>query len=198
MKKFKSILTICMALAMLLSCIPAVHAAEVPEATINMDANCSLTIWKYDWTNAVKDGVWNEDSFISTGWRESYVEDVLGDAVRDGDSNGSPDHSLGNGQTSNGYAIKGVGFTIALTAMAVIREVFGAASFAGTEIPALANYKIEFLTKAPGGLLVYGLLIALVCVITKGKAPLKKSFSCAGCPNASTCHTACTEKGDEQ
>ena len=53
MKKFKSILTICMALAMLLSCIPAVHAAEVPEATINMDANWSLTIWKYDWTNAV-------------------------------------------------------------------------------------------------------------------------------------------------
>ena len=35
MKKFKSILTLCMALAMLLSCIPAVHAAEVPEATIN-------------------------------------------------------------------------------------------------------------------------------------------------------------------
>ena len=113
MKKFKSILTLCMALAMLLSCIPAVHAAEVPEATINMDANCSLTIWKYDWTNAVKDGVWNEDSFISTGWRESYVEDVLGDAVRYGDSNNSPDHSLGNGQTSNGYAIKGVGFVIA-------------------------------------------------------------------------------------
>ncbi len=119
MKKFKSILTICMALAMLLSCIPAVYAAEVPEATINMDANCSLTIWKYDWTNAVKDGVWNEDSFISTGWRESYVEDVLGDGVRDGDSNGSPDHSLGNGQTSNGYAIKGVGFTIANVATPV-------------------------------------------------------------------------------
>ena len=92
----------------------------------------------------------------------------------------------------------GIGFTIALTAMAAIREVFGAASFAGTAIPALENYKIEFLTKAPGGLLVYGLLIALVYVITKGKAPLKKSFSCAGCPNAANCHTACTEKGDEQ
>ena len=113
MKKFKNILTLCMALAMLLSCIPAVHAAEVPDATINYDNSCSLTIWKYDWTNAVKDGVWNEDSFISTGWRESYVEDVLGDAVRYGDDNDSPDHSLGNGQTSNGYAIKGVGYVIA-------------------------------------------------------------------------------------
>ena len=91
----------------------------------------------------------------------------------------------------------GIGFTIALAAMATIREVFGAASFAGNAIPFLENYKIEFLTKAPGGLLVYGLLIALVVVITKGKAPLKKSFSCAGCPNAANCHTACTEKGAE-
>ena len=91
----------------------------------------------------------------------------------------------------------GIGFTIALAAMATVREVFGSASFAGIAIPFLQNYKIEFLTKAPGGLLVYGLLIALVYIITKGKAPLKKSFSCEGCPNASTCHTACTEKGEE-
>ena len=91
----------------------------------------------------------------------------------------------------------GVGFTIALTAMATVREVFGSASFAGNPIAFLEPYKISFLTKAPGGLLVYGLLIALVYVITKGKAPLKKSFSCAGCPNAANCHTACTEKGAE-
>ena len=91
----------------------------------------------------------------------------------------------------------GVGFTIALTAMATVREVFGSASFAGNPIAFLELYKISFLTKAPGGLLVYGLLIALVYVITKGKAPLKKSFSCAGCPNAANCHTACTEKGAE-
>ena len=91
----------------------------------------------------------------------------------------------------------GVGFTIALAAMATVREVFGSASFAGNPISFLEPYKISFLTNAPGGLLVYGLLIALVYVITKGKAPLKKSFSCAGCPNAANCHTACTEKGAE-
>ena len=113
MKKFKKILTLCLALMMVMTCVPAAFAAEVDDATINEEANCSLTIWKYDWTNAVKDGIWSEDSFVSTGWRESYVEDILGDGVRDGDSNGSPDHSLGNGQTSNGYAIKGVGFSIA-------------------------------------------------------------------------------------
>ncbi len=92
----------------------------------------------------------------------------------------------------------GIGFTLALIAMATIREVLGAASFAGIAIPFLQNYKIAFFANPPGALFVYGLLIALVYIITKGKAPLKKSFSCAGCPNASVCHTACTEKGDEQ
>ena len=87
----------------------------------------------------------------------------------------------------------GIGFTLALVAMAIIREVLGNASFAGIAIPALEPFKIAFLVKAPGGMLVYGCLIALVYVITSGKAPLKKSFSCAGCPNAGTCHTACTE-----
>ena len=92
----------------------------------------------------------------------------------------------------------GLGFTLALCAMAIVREVFGAASFAGIAIPFMENFKIEVLNKAPGGLLVYGLLIALVYTITKGKAPFKKSFSCDGCPNAGTCHTrACAEKGVE-
>jgi len=93
----------------------------------------------------------------------------------------------------------GIGFTIALCAMAFIREVFGNASFAGIAIPFLEPYKITFLVKAPGGMLVYGLLIALVYVITSGKAPLKTDFSCAGCPSAGNCHTgACMKKGEEQ
>ena len=92
----------------------------------------------------------------------------------------------------------GLGFTLALCAMATVREVFGAASFAGIPISFMDTYKIEFLTKAPGGLLVYGLLIALVYVITKGKAPTKKSFSCEGCPNAGLCgKETCAKKGAE-
>ena len=84
----------------------------------------------------------------------------------------------------------GLGFTLALVAMATIREVFGAASFAGIAIPFLEPYKIEVLVKAPGGMMVYGCLIALVYALTHGKAPVKKSFSCAGCPNAASCHAA--------
>lgn len=92
----------------------------------------------------------------------------------------------------------GLGFTLALTLMAIIREVFGAASFAGIAIPFMENYKIEFLTKAPGGLLVYGMLIALIFVVTKGKAPKKTSFSCEGCPNAGSCTIeTCSKKGAE-
>ena len=112
MKNLKKLLSICLALMMVLTCVPAAFAAEVDDCTIDEDAKASLTIWKFDWTNAYKDGVWDEESFISTGWRESYVEEVLGETVREGDANGNPDHPLGNGQNSNGYALKGVEFTI--------------------------------------------------------------------------------------
>lgn len=86
----------------------------------------------------------------------------------------------------------GIGFTIALLSMAVIREVFGAGTFAGVEIPFLIDYKIEVLGKAPGGFMVYGILIALVYKLTHGKAPKKKSFGCEGCPSAEVCNeSAC-------
>ena len=92
----------------------------------------------------------------------------------------------------------GLGFTLALVAMATVREVLGSASFAGIPLAFLEEYKIAFFNKAPGGLLVYGLLIALVYVITKGKAPSKKSFSCESCLNAQNCHTRiCEQKGAE-
>lgn len=92
----------------------------------------------------------------------------------------------------------GLGFTLSLTAMATIREVFGAGSFAGIPIAFMENYKIEFLTKAPGGLLVFGMLIALIYAVTHGKAPAKTTFSCSGCPHAATCgKDTCIEEGAE-
>ncbi len=92
----------------------------------------------------------------------------------------------------------GLGFIIALGAMATIREVFGAASFAEIAIPFMEDYKISFLAKAPGGLLVYGLLIALVYAVTKGKSPKKTSFGCDSCPNADSCRIeSCSKKEAE-
>jgi len=85
----------------------------------------------------------------------------------------------------------GIGFTLALFLMAVVREVIGAGTFAGIEIPFMIDHKIEFFVKAPGGLMVYGLLIAFVNVITKGKAIKKREFNCAGCPSAGVCNGGC-------
>ena len=84
----------------------------------------------------------------------------------------------------------GLGFTVALFMISTIREVFGAATFWGIAIPFLEPFKIPILVQAPGGMMVYGFMIALVFVITRGKGPKKKSFSCAGCPSASLCHKA--------
>ena len=82
----------------------------------------------------------------------------------------------------------GIGFLVALLAMAIIREVFGAGSFAGIEIPFLKDYTIPILTQAPGGFMVFGFLIAIVNVIGPKKgAEKRKNFSCAGCPSASVC-----------
>ncbi len=82
----------------------------------------------------------------------------------------------------------GLGFGVALIAMATIREILGSASFAGMTIPFLENYKIKFFIEAPGGFLVYGVLIAIVYKLTHGKAPYKKEFSCATCPSAAYCN----------
>ena len=85
----------------------------------------------------------------------------------------------------------GIGFTLALLCMSTVREVLGAGTFAGIEIPFMIDHKIEILVKAPGGLMVYGILIALVNIITKGKAIKKKEFNCAGCPSAGVCNGGC-------
>lgn len=91
----------------------------------------------------------------------------------------------------------GIGFTLALLSISIIREVLGAGAFAGVEIPFMADYKINFLVEAPGGFLVYGIMIALVYKLTHGKAPLKKEFSCENCPSAAFCNKAAQHAKEE-
>lgn len=88
----------------------------------------------------------------------------------------------------------GIGFLIALVLMATLREVFGNASFAGIEIPFLVDYKISLLTQAPGGFLVYGILIAIMNKLTEKKGGVKKkSFACEACPANGRCSkTSCS------
>lgn len=102
MKNLTKVLSLFLVLTMLL-CFPvAVSAAELEDATIDESRTGSLTIYKYDLTNAEKDGVW-DSSYVSTGvYDEAGVNNVLG---------GNASSTLGNGETGYGYAIKGVEFS---------------------------------------------------------------------------------------
>ena len=57
----------------------------------------------------------------------------------------------------------GLGFTVALTLMGVIREFFGSGSFFGIE---LFDFSIGFFASAPGAFFTYGICIALFLLIT--------------------------------
>ena len=87
----------------------------------------------------------------------------------------------------------GIGFLVALLIIATIREVLGAGSFAGIEIGFMQSVKIPVFAQAPGGFLVYGIVIAIVNKLTEKRGGVKrKSFSCEGCPTAHLCNkTSC-------
>lgn len=112
MKTMKKIFAMCLALMMIISCIPTVYAVDYPDgepvpvdpALIDESAVGSLTVYKYDITNAEKDGVW-DSSYVSTGVYDENVNKTLGEAVRAGDEDNKSD--LGNGGESYGYAIAG-------------------------------------------------------------------------------------------
>ena len=89
----------------------------------------------------------------------------------------------------------GLGFLLALLVMATIREVLGNGSFAGFTIPVLESFKIPVLQEAPGGFLVYGIVIAIMNKLTEKRGGVKrKDFSCEGCPSAHLCDkTSCSE-----
>ncbi len=90
----------------------------------------------------------------------------------------------------------GIGFTVALFAMATIREVFGSGTFAGIALPVIGDYAISILATPPGGFFVFGVLIALVNFIKKGKDQ-KMEFSCKGCPSQGFCHKGCLNEEKE-
>ena len=94
----------------------------------------------------------------------------------------------------------GLGFLLALFLMATIREVIGAGTFAGFAIPVMSELKIPILTQAPGGYLVFGILIAVMNKITAKRGGVKKkSFSCEGCPTAHLCNkSSCSEAKTEE
>ena len=113
MKNFKKAIALCLSLMLILSFPVSASAVEPNDPTENVlideDRTGSLTIYKYDITNAEKDGIW-DSSYVSTGrYDEAGVNNILGGANRAGDNDNQSD--LGNGEVSYGYAIKGVEFS---------------------------------------------------------------------------------------
>ena len=84
----------------------------------------------------------------------------------------------------------GLGFTLTLTVMGTIRELLGAGTWFGMTVFGSWFTPIGFFNLAPGGFFVFGLLIAGLNVITKGKALKKKTFSCGTCPMYNSCNLA--------
>ena len=84
----KHILSLMLAVAIFFSLSVSAFAAVTSEATIDFSRKGSLSIYKYDMTSAAEDGVWNTDSYVSTGLQNSEAEQVL-----------------------NPYAVQGVEFT---------------------------------------------------------------------------------------
>ena len=81
----------------------------------------------------------------------------------------------------------GSGFTLALVVIASIREIFGSGTWFGFKLPVLVDNNIEVFSLAPGGFIVFGLVIAAVNKISGGKALNHQGIDCAGCLSAAAC-----------
>ena len=91
----------------------------------------------------------------------------------------------------------GLGFTLALLIMGSIREILGAGTWFGIPLTVNLFSPISIFILAPGGFLVYGLVIAAVNKLTKGKAIKKKEFGCSGCAGGFNGCSGC-EKGENK
>lgn len=87
----------------------------------------------------------------------------------------------------------GIGFTLALFLMGTLREIIGAGSWFGLDIPFITN-PVTLIARPAGGFFTLGIIIALVGVITNKKP--KAEAGCANCPSKDNCPSA--EKGEDK
>ena len=92
----------------------------------------------------------------------------------------------------------GIGYTLVLTAISVVRELLGSGSLLGYQIIP-EEYTIRIISQTPGGFFMFGLAMAMLVL---GMSKKGKKFvpemgcgdgGCAGCGNADSC----TEKDKE-
>lgn len=83
----------------------------------------------------------------------------------------------------------GLGFTIALTMIGILRELFGAGTLFGAQIMPAAYEPISILVKAPGAFLVLAFIVAVMNAFKIKTAANKKVEGCDGC--CATCSSSC-------
>ena len=81
----------------------------------------------------------------------------------------------------------GIGFTLALGVMGLIREFLGAGTVFNISVTPDALTPAGIFMLAPGGFFIFAILIAAINYFTKGKAIKKKEFGCEGCAMADSC-----------
>ena len=101
-------------------------------------------------------------AFLPSAWAMlGFYAAILGvDLMLFGSAENALDEGLGKGLAS--ALVSGLCFAVFVLILAAIRELFGAASFAGKSVEALRDYKIGTLTQASGGLCVFAILLAVV------------------------------------
>ena len=101
-------------------------------------------------------------AFLPSAWAMlGFYAAILGvDLMLFGNAENALDEGLGKGLVS--ALVSGLCFAVFVLILAAIRELFGAASFAGNPVEALKDYKIGTLTQASGGLCVFAILLAVV------------------------------------
>ncbi|MCL2380917.1 MAG: electron transport complex subunit RsxE [Treponema sp.] len=81
----------------------------------------------------------------------------------------------------------GAGFILAMLAISTVREVIGNGSWLGIPLPVLSEINIPLFSFAPGGFIAFGILLAVINKVSKGKVVSKKEYGCKGCPSAQAC-----------
>ena len=86
---------------------------------------------------------------------------ILGvDLLLFGGAECAQDEGLGKGLLNALFS--GLCFAVFVLSLAALRELFGAASFAGAPVEALSDYRIPLLCQPSGGLIVFAVLLAAV------------------------------------
>ncbi|MDD6615033.1 MAG: electron transport complex subunit E [Lachnospiraceae bacterium] len=89
----------------------------------------------------------------------------------------------------------GLGFTIALTVIGIVREFLGSGSVFGLDILPEAIPSIAIFGKAPGAFLVMAILVAVLNACNVNTAANKKVEGCDGC--CASCSKSCKSEEKE-